>query len=98
LLEAALAIGARWAESFCDELRRDGRAVAGGWPGTSAEARARVTLYLGLELARRHMPLLTSDEVGWAARITYQKAKQDWLATPPSRAQSKRPRRRAAAS
>jgi hypothetical protein len=92
LTEGALAIGARWAQGFCEEMRLSGRPVAGGWPGTLPEARARVVAYFGRELARRRLPLLTPDEVGWTTHTTYQKAKRDWLAMPMPRRQPTRDR------
>ncbi len=82
LTEGALTLGTRWARFWCDEMRRDGRPISGGWPGTVPEARARVAAYFGPELARRRMAQLTADELALAARATYQKAKRDWLATP----------------
>jgi hypothetical protein len=82
LNDGALAIGTTWAKGWCEDMKRDGRPIAGGWPGTMPEARARVAAYFGAELARRRLPLLTEDETRWAARATYQKAKRDWLAMP----------------
>jgi len=85
LEEAPLALGETWANSRRDELRREGRSASGGWPGTMREARARVMELLGRELALRHLPLLTSDELGLAARAAYSAARRVWLAMPSSR-------------
>jgi hypothetical protein len=57
----------------------DGRLVVGGWPGTLAEARARIQGHLGGELARRRMPALSIEELAAATSATYQQAKKDWL-------------------
>ena len=82
LAEGALVLGQKWVQLWCDDLRREGRPVAGGWPGTLPEARARAAAYFGHEFARRRIPLLTADELGWVARATYDKAKREWLSMP----------------
>jgi hypothetical protein len=46
----ALAAAGAWIEWWRAELRRDGRGMAGGWPGTRSEARARVTAHLAVAL------------------------------------------------
>jgi hypothetical protein len=79
LAEGAVVVGEKWAENWREDLRKEGRPVSGGWPGTLPEARARVTAYFGQELARKRLPVLTADELGWAARATYERAKRDWL-------------------
>jgi hypothetical protein len=76
--EHPLAIGSRWAELWCQELREQGRPVDGGWPGTLPEARARVLRSLDLELAGRGMPLLTVEEIAVATRVAYERAKSVW--------------------
>ena len=53
--------------------------MAGGWPGTLPEAKARVATYFERELARLEMVQLTADELASATRIAYDKAKHDWL-------------------
>ena len=71
LLDAEpLTLGSSWARVWCQSMQTDGRLVVGGWPGTLAEARARVQGHLGGELARRRMPQLS---------LAYQRAKRDWL-------------------
>lgn len=79
LAAGAIVIGERWAEAWREDMRKEGRPVSGGWPGTLPEARARVTAYFGSELARRRLSVLTQDEIGWTARQTYDYAKRDWL-------------------
>jgi hypothetical protein len=77
--QGSLLIAAKWADGWCDDMRKNGRAVAGGWPGTLPEARARVTAYFERELARRGMLQLSSDELVSATRATYERAKQAWF-------------------
>ena len=80
LNDGALAVGALWARTWREEMRKEGRVIAGGWPGTVPEARARVTAYFETELARRRMASISAAEVQWTVATTYQKAKRDWLA------------------
>src|SRR5450432_1139950 len=80
LLDAEpLALGSSWARVWCKSMQTDGRLVVGGWPGTLAEARARVQGHLGGELARRRMASLSIEELAQATSATYQQAKKDWL-------------------
>lgn len=81
LLESAAEdAGQRWAKLCRDDLRLEGRRAAGGWPGTIAEARARVVAHLAPELRRRGMIALTHLELDTATRAAYASAKRDWLA------------------
>ena len=77
--EGALAIGALWAKTWFEEMRRDGRPVAGGWPGTIDEARHRVRVHFVRELARRGMEELRADELKLATKTVYDRAKREWL-------------------
>ncbi|MEP7051731.1 MAG: hypothetical protein ABJB12_15315 [Pseudomonadota bacterium] len=80
LLDAEpLTLGSSWARVWCKSMQTDGRLVVGGWPGTLAEARARVQGHLGGELARRRMPQLSLEELTAATSAAYQRAKRDWL-------------------
>ena len=79
LNEEPLLLGSSWARVWCKSMQTDGRLVVGGWPGTLAEARARVQGHLGNELARRRMPSLSVAELTEATSATYQRAKRDWL-------------------
>src|SRR3954463_14367856 len=79
LNEQPIALGTSWAQGWCKSMQTDGRLVVGGWPGTLAEARARVQGHLGSELARRRMPQLSIEELAQATSATYQQAKKDWL-------------------
>ncbi|MEO9231997.1 MAG: hypothetical protein ABI421_01580 [Polyangiaceae bacterium] len=79
LTDGAISVGAQWASGWREAMRREGRAIAGGWPGTLPEARARVAAYFGAELARRRMPVMTTDELQVAVAATYEKARRDWL-------------------
>jgi hypothetical protein len=76
LLERAAAdVAAAWVGSMMDELRTEGRAVAGGWPGTLREGRGRVRS----ELALRGLDPTTFDELEQAVRQTYALARRRWL-------------------
>lgn len=79
LNEQPLLLGTSWAQGWCKSMLSDGRSVVGGWPGTLAEARARVQGHLGSELARRRMAQLSVEELTQATSATYQQAKKDWL-------------------
>jgi hypothetical protein len=86
---AARDAGDRWAEACRASLAKEGRLVEGGWPGTLSEARVRVAAHVGHALVEHAMSALTYDELGRAARLTYERARSAWLATP------RRKRRRA---
>jgi hypothetical protein len=79
LSEQPIVLGTSWAQGWCKSMQSDGRLVVGGWPGTLAEARARVQGHLGSELARRRMASLSIEELAQATSATYQQAKKDWL-------------------
>jgi hypothetical protein len=79
LEQAAIGAGTQWAECCRVELKRQGRAIAGGWPGTISEARTRVALAWS-RAHRKHRPAITHEELGWLARTAYEQAKRDWLA------------------
>lgn len=72
-------LGAAWAKDSCDEAKRDGRRLEGGWPGTVPEARARVLWGLDAELMTRGLPRLNPNELGTATTAAYDRAKRDWL-------------------
>ena len=72
-------LGTSWALSVCEKTRTEGRVVAGGWPGTVLEARARVHRHLNEELTRRRMRELSVEELARATSATYSRAKQEWL-------------------
>ncbi|HYP99809.1 MAG TPA: hypothetical protein VER96_14135 [Polyangiaceae bacterium] len=79
LSQEPLLVGSSWAKLWCNSMLSDGRLVVGGWPGTMAEARARIQGHLSGELARRKMPALSIVELTAAASAAYQQAKKDWL-------------------
>jgi hypothetical protein len=80
LSDLPLKIGAGWAEGWREEMVKQGRPIAGGWPGTIGEARARVAAYFENELRRRKLAHLTSDELAAATRAAFGQARRDWLA------------------
>jgi hypothetical protein len=79
LRQGACDAGRQWAERFCADLRTEGRAVQGGWPGTMAEARAVVRASLQGEISARRRSAVTTVELEWLTRIAYASARQDWL-------------------
>jgi hypothetical protein len=74
---SAIAVGDRWEEEFSAALIRQGRSISGAWPGTMTEARAQVSAYFLTEHPRA---ALTWNELERAARTSYARAKQRWLA------------------
>jgi hypothetical protein len=77
LLErAAHAEGSSWASWWRVELRRQNRALAGGWPGTLSEARVRVARRIAVELGRAFDA--TRQELELAARFAYGIARREW--------------------
>lgn len=79
LERAAATTGEAWARGWLDELRSEGRAAAGGWPGTMTQARSRVRPRLVTDLARERLEGLTVVELESAARATYAQARDVWL-------------------
>jgi hypothetical protein len=78
LLErAALDTATAWAHRRIDELRAEGREVAGGWPGTLSEARH----FARASLARSGLGGITHEELEQVARATYARARSTWLAS-----------------
>ncbi len=75
LERAALDGAAAWAGQQIEAVRAEGRAVAGGWPGTMSEARGCARAQLALKGARH-----THDELEWLAHATYARARDAWLA------------------
>jgi hypothetical protein len=94
LRSAPLAVGGSWAKAWFSSLGADGRSVTGGWPGTMAEARARVQAHLSFELSKRALPPASADELRTATQAMYDRARRDWLAV----AAGTRPRARAKSS
>ncbi len=76
LEQAALDTAKAWADSRIDELRAEGREVAGGWPGTLSEARH----FVRASLVRKGVSFVTHDELEQAARAAYARARSTWLA------------------
>ncbi len=61
-----------------EELLCEGRALAGGWPGTIREARARAEAALVSVFARRHIGAPTHEELGWVMHMAYDEARRAW--------------------
>jgi hypothetical protein len=65
-----------WVRRRIEELVTEGRAVAGGWPGTMREARACVRF----ELAREGLLPASHEDIERAAKRAYTCARDAWLA------------------
>jgi hypothetical protein len=78
LEDSAVSLGRSWAEQWRDDLRREGRPAAGGWPGTLREARARVEQHLHAEVTRRKLAAVTAPEREFVARRAYASARAAW--------------------
>jgi hypothetical protein len=79
LLQVPQQLGATWATTVCDTVRKEGRVIAGGWPGTLVEARGRIGQLVNAELARRGFGALTEAELVQATDSAYAHAKKQWL-------------------
>jgi hypothetical protein len=77
---SALALGEAWARRSRELLSAEGRRAIGGWPGTMSEARARARDHLASEACRRQLGRLRDQELELAARATYARAREVWLA------------------
>ena len=77
--EFGVTLGVRWARTLGEEMLRERRLVAGGFPGTIPEARWRVERYLGAELARRKWSPLLPHELSSTVSVTYARARREWL-------------------
>ena len=75
----ATALGQSWARRSREALHREGRAAAGGWPGTVGEATAYVAQALLSEQHRLPNPMLTTAERELLARAVYASARHEWL-------------------
>jgi hypothetical protein len=88
--QAALLLGASWARSWYEALRREGRRVDGGWPGTRSESRFKVRHYLDGELSKLGFAALDHVEIERATATAYGRARSDWLSFVNSRKASRR--------
>lgn len=76
LERAVEAAGHAWAIEWADALRREGRAVAGGWPGTLSEARVRVVACARQSGRQR---TTTHAEIERLTKKAYEAARNSWL-------------------
>jgi hypothetical protein len=77
--QGAKTAGEEWAKWWKSELRRQGRAVSGGWPGTLSEARARLLEAVVGDLRGVGVAELTFEEREHGARVLYATARRKWL-------------------
>lgn len=75
----AAALGQLWARRSREALHREGRAAAGGWPGTVGEATAYVAQALLSDQHRLPSPMLSPAERELLARAVYASARHEWL-------------------
>jgi len=78
LEETAAALGRTWAEERRRDLHREGRAAAGGWPGTLREARSFVGSALLSNTQGRTRDTITEAERELAVRKMYASARAEW--------------------
>jgi hypothetical protein len=78
--QSAVALGEAWARRSREILSAEGRRAIGGWPGTMSEARARTRDHLATEPVRRQLGRVGDQEIEQAARVTYARAREVWLA------------------
>jgi hypothetical protein len=79
LEQTAVTVGRNWVDQCRHDLHREGRAAAGGWPGTLREARIRMQRYLGEELTRDRIADVTDSERELLARRAYASARTEWF-------------------
>jgi hypothetical protein len=79
LARGAILTGEQWAQRCRKDLRKQGRRVIGGWPGTLSEARARAEVHSSAELRRLGLAQLTFEELERLAHATYASARDYWL-------------------
>jgi hypothetical protein len=79
LEQTAVTVGRSWVDQCRHDLHLEGRAAAGGWPGTLREARVRMQRYLGDELTRHRIAGVTDDEREFLARRAYASARSEWF-------------------
>ena len=80
VLEKAHGLGEVWAEATRADLRHEQRILAGGWPGTLSEARARAFAHFSSAASVGDLGALDAPELELAAREVYARARQVWLA------------------
>lgn len=85
LHETALLAGRHWYAAWRATLAEEGRDIAGGWPGTLPEARARIAASLMTTLSRKRLAPTTPDELRAATRVTYDEARRAWRTSPQRR-------------
>ncbi len=71
--ERAVRAGEAWAIAVREDVQKDGRKAAGGWPGTLSEAKAEMAISLGSR------PALGEEETSRLVRIFYEAARDRWL-------------------
>jgi hypothetical protein len=78
---AAIAAADDWVKRLSDELSAERRVAAGGWPGTLSEARNCTRAYVIERLRKSESTPPTADELEFAARTSYARARTQWLSS-----------------
>jgi hypothetical protein len=79
LEQTAATVARNWVDQCRHDLRLEGRAAAGGWPGTLSEARIRVKHQLDDEFARHTIAEVSGTERELVARTAYTRARTQWF-------------------
>ena len=78
LRDIALQAARSWATECISALAAEGRPVAGGWPGTMSDARARAGALATRTLGTHAMTALDHDELRDLTHATYKEAQRCW--------------------
>lgn len=78
LHEIAVLAARTWANEWIATLTSEGRPIAGGWPGTMSDARARAGALASRTLISLSMAALDHDELRDLTRDTYKEAQRCW--------------------
>ncbi len=79
LPEIAQGIALAWVAGLRDQLRREGRRMTGGWPGTIAEAKLHAMRKLPGELERRGLGPPLAAHYDKTSKTLYAAARKAWL-------------------
>lgn len=84
LRDIAIQAARSWANEWIAALAAEGRPVAGGWPGTMSDARARAGALATRTLGTHAMSALDHDELRDLTHATYKEAQRCWRDRAPS--------------
>lgn len=84
LRDIAVEAARTWTNEWITTLAAEGRPVAGGWPGTMSDARARAGALATRTLGAHAMGAPDHDELRELAHATYKEAQRCWRARAPA--------------